>query len=177
MDNGSIYTKNLISFLSDEKINFKNFKFEKINLDSINEFDSFILSGRRSNNKKMNYLNSRIIKYAINENKPLLGICYGAEMIALTVGGTIKKMELPQKGNNIVHVTKINPLCSNQIEVFESHNYEISSLANSITVVASSESCKNEVIQVRNSNIFGTQFHPEMSKHGKNLIEKFSSLD
>jgi len=177
VDNGSVYTKNLIEFLSKQKIKFTNLGFEKVNLDSLDRFDSFILSGRRSNNKKMNSLNSKIIKHAISKGKPLLGICYGAEMLALTVGGTIKKMKGLQKGQNIVRIFKNNPLCDKQLEVFESHSYEISSFTDSVSVLASSDTCKNEIIQVNNSNIFGTQFHPEMSQDGRKLIEKFCILD
>ena len=99
MDNGSIFTKNLINFL--EK---KNFLFEKqipetLNLDEIEKYDSFILSGRRFNSKKTNEINSKIVKYCIKNNKKLLGICYGAEILALTLGGTIKKNPCKSKRN------------------------------------------------------------------------------
>ena len=62
VDNGSVYTKNLIDFLSEKKIKFTNIKHNQVNLSKIKEFNSFILSGRRQNNKEMNELNSLILE-------------------------------------------------------------------------------------------------------------------
>ena len=42
--------------------------------------------------------------------------------------------------------------------------------------IGESKNCKYEIIQHQNKPIFGTQFHPEMSLDGNNLIEKFCSL-
>jgi GMP synthase (glutamine-hydrolysing) len=91
VDNGSVYTKNLTDFLTDKKINFIYKKHDDVTVNEIKNFNSFILSGRRKNNQEMNALNSKIIQHAISEQKNLLGICYGAEILALTIGGTIKK--------------------------------------------------------------------------------------
>ncbi|NIR87371.1 glutamine amidotransferase, partial [Candidatus Bathyarchaeota archaeon] len=77
VDNGSIYTKNLLEFLSQLDIQYVSKSYDGINLDNLDEYSSFILSGRRQNNKKMNSTNSQIIKLAISKKKPLLGICYG----------------------------------------------------------------------------------------------------
>lgn len=124
----------------------------------------------------MNIKNSKIIKFAISHNKPLLGICYGAEILALAVGGTIKKMNSIQKGQNEVSIHKENPLCSKKMMVFESHSYEIASISDELFLIGSSNTCKNEIIGYKNSNIFGVQFHPEMNSDGKNMIEKFCAL-
>jgi len=68
VDNGSIYTKNLVNFLSEKKIKFISQKFDEVNLSDMQQFNSFILSGRRKNDRKINAVNSKIIKYAISEN-------------------------------------------------------------------------------------------------------------
>lgn len=175
MDNGSIYTKNLINFLSENKITHKNLKHNQVKLSKISDFSSFILSGRKENDKEMNAINSKIIKHAVSEKKNLLGICYGAEILAITLGGTIKK-NIAQKGKQVISVHRENPLCRGKINVFESHNYEISRLDNKTFGVASSNSCKFEMIQHMDLNIFGTQFHPEMSTDGKSLLLAFISL-
>lgn len=176
VDNGSVYTKNLTDFLTDKKINFIYKKHDNITLNEIKNFNSFILSGRRKNNKEMNALNSKIIQHAISEQKNLLGICYGAEILALTIGGTIKKKNILEKGNQEISILKQNPLCSGTITVFESHNYEISRMSNSLINLANSKNCLYEMIQLDNQNIFGTQFHPEMSHDGQAIIEAFVSL-
>jgi GMP synthase (glutamine-hydrolysing) len=176
VDNGSVYTKNLTDFLTDKKINFIYKKHDDVTVNEIKNFNSFILSGRRKNNQEMNALNSKIIQHAISEQKNLLGICYGAEILALTIGGTIKKKNILEKGDQEISIIKQNPLCSGTITVFESHNYEISRMSNSLINLANSKNCLYEMIQLDNQNIFGTQFHPEMSHDGQAIIEAFVSL-
>ncbi len=176
VDNGSIFTKNIAKFLSEKKLEFTILPFDKIKPSEITAFESFVLSGRQQNNKEMNALNSKIVNHAISGKKPLLGICYGAEILALTVGGTIRKMGSTQKGSCTVKVTSENPLCRGIINVYQSHSFEISHLGKSLVQLASSESCKYEIVQHQNSEIFGTQFHPEMTEDGLSLIDRFVSL-
>ena len=176
MDNGSIYTKNLIDFLSEKKIEFINQKFDEVDLSELQKFYSFILSGRKKNDKGMNAMNSKIIKYAVSEKKPLLGICYGAEILAITLGGTIKKSVNPVRGDETVVIEGENEICNGELGVTESHKYEISQLGTELHNLASSKSCKCEIVKHKSLNIFGTQFHPEMSTDGQNMIESFLSL-
>ena len=116
-----------------------------------------------------------MISYAVFclKKKPLLGICYGAEILALTLGGTLKKMDKVHKGIEEIKIVKTNPLCSDRMKVFESHSYMISRIDKLFDKIAESNVCKFEIIQHRDSYIFGTQFHPEMSGDGKILLEKF----
>ena len=176
MDNGSIYTKNLINFLSENKTEFISKKFDEVNLSDIQQFDSFILSGRRKNDRRINAVNSKILKYAVSEKKSLLGICYGAEILAITLGGTIKKSDKHVKGEETVVVENKNEICDGEMGVTESHKYEISQLGSEIHNLASSKSCKYEIVKHNSLNIFGTQFHPEMSNDGQTMIEAFLSL-
>ncbi|MEO9309167.1 MAG: gamma-glutamyl-gamma-aminobutyrate hydrolase family protein [Nitrososphaera sp.] len=175
VDNGSVFTKNITDFLT-HKTEFVVEPFDKIRPTEIVRFDSFILSGRRQNNQQMNAINSKIIKHAISEEKPLLGICYGAEILALATGGTIRKMNSAQKGESTVTVTEKNPLCSGVINVYQSHSFEISQLG-LLVPLAYSVSCKYEMVRYKDTMIFGTQFHPEMTQDGLALIERFISLD
>jgi GMP synthase (glutamine-hydrolysing) len=124
----------------------------------------------------MNIINSKLVKHSLEKEKPLLGICYGAEILALTLGGTIKKMTSPRNGLYDVNIIKDNPLCSGKIKGFESHSYMVSKLDSPFTQIATSDDCKFEIFQYGNKNIFGTQFHPEMSTDGKLLLKKFNSI-
>ena len=176
VDNGSVFTKNIIDFLSSLNLDHVVLPFDKVNLDHIAKFDSFILSGRRHNDQAMNALNSKIIHHSISEKKPLLGICYGAEILALSVGGTIRRMPSLQKGQDTVQVMQKNPICDGVIRVYQSHSFEVSRLGESLIQLGKSNACKYEIIQYENSNIFGTQFHPEMTSDGLSLIEKFVNI-
>ena len=176
MDNGSIYTKNLTDFLNEKNIFFEKQTPQFLDLVSLGNYDSIILSGRRKNEKKINEINSKIIIYSIKNNIKLLGICYGAEILALTLGGTIRKISSLQKGNEIIKISKKNSIANDSLDVFESHWFEISKLPSVLVPLADSKNCKYEIIQYEKKQIFGTQFHPEMTPDGHELIEKFCSL-
>jgi len=176
VDNGSIYTQNLVDFLKEKKILFEKITPNEFELKLLENYDSFILSGRRKNEKKINQINSKIIIHSIKNNKKLLGICYGAEILSLTLGGTIRKLKSPQNGLEEVSILKNNILTNKKIKVFESHGFEISKLPNLLIPIASSKNCKYEIIQYDGKFIFGTQFHPEMTMNGKDLIHKFCFL-
>ena len=174
VDNGSVFTKDIANTLSDSNVKFEQMTFDEINSEEIGKFDSYILSGRRQNDPKMNAKNSKIVLHAVNEKKKLLGICYGAEILALALGGTIRKSSVIRGEQEII--SNENSLCVGKKIVFESHSYEISKLGNSLDCIAESETCKNEIIKHKDLSIYGTQFHPEMTKDGQTMIEKFTKL-
>jgi GMP synthase (glutamine-hydrolysing) len=176
VDNGSIYTPILEKFLEKKNIFFKKFIPDELELKLLEKYDSFILSGRRRNEKKINQVNSKIIQHCIQNDKKLLGICYGAEILSLTLGGTIRKLEIAQKGLEEISILQNNSLVNKKIKVFESHGYEIAKLPDSLIPIAMSKNCKFEIIQYGGKFIFGTQFHPEMTLNGKDLIHRFCLL-
>ena len=176
LDNGSVFTQNLLDLLYTKRADFEIRAPGKLEISQLDRFDSFILSGRRKNDQKMNALNSKTVAHAASYDKPLLGICYGAEILALALGCTIRPMGAPRRGMETVKITDSNPLCTGTISVFESHSFEIAKLGDSMASIGRSAACKNELIHARNSRIFGTQFHPEMSGDGCRLVEKFLRL-
>lgn len=176
VDNGSIYTKNLTDFLDKKNISFEKQTPHVLDLQSLQNYDSIILSGRRKNEKKINEINSKIVNFSVKNDVKLLGICYGAEILALTLGGTIRKTQSIQKGNELIKISKDNPISNDTMNAFESHGFEISQLPDTLIQLAESDNCKYEIIQHESKPIFGTQFHPEMSPDGHELIEKFHLL-
>ena len=155
---------------------FEHHVFSNISKINLDNYSSIILSGRRKNDTLMNATNSKLILHSLDKDKPLLGICYGAEILALTLGGTIKKMKSPRHGLHKVQVMTTNSLCNGKIDAFESHSYAVSTLGSSFTQLASSDDCKFEIFRYGNKNIFGTQFHPEMSVDGRLLLKQFSNI-
>src|SRR5207247_6356413 len=98
-------------------------------------YEKVILSGRRLYSKDTNVVNSRIIKRCFEDNIPVLGICYGAEILALTLGGTLRRMDNPVHETVPLTVLKSTPLMSgtttsalNMMSVFESHRYCVAML-------------------------------------------------
>ena len=76
VDNGSIYTKQLTDFLLEKNILFEKQSPHLFNLDSLSNYNSFMLSGRRKNEKKINESNSKIITYCIKNNIKLFKISH-----------------------------------------------------------------------------------------------------
>ena len=148
-----------------------------IDMDSLDRYTGVILSGRVSNSKKINEVNSKIILHCVKNDVKLLGICYGAEILALTLGGTIRRRDTPVRRLDTVRTLKKSPICtSDMINVFQSHRYEISTLPDALLCIGTSSSCRYEIIRHKERSIFGTQFHPEMSQDGHQLITRFTSL-
>lgn len=175
VDNGSPYVKDITLCL--EKMgqahDLKKYDEEFL----LSSYQKVILSGRQKNKKEINSMNSKIIRNCFDNETPLLGICYGAEIIALTFGGSIHRTGLVH-GFNRINIEKPTKLLEKvHCNVYESHSYAISHLPENFICVASSSSSKHEIICHNSKRIFGTQFHPEKSGEcGTELIRNFISL-
>lgn len=176
VDNGSIYTENLVYVLEEHGVEFERLAPHDLSPNRFGDFDAAILSGRKRNERRTNEINSGVIRHAIGSGAKLLGICYGAEILALTLGGTIRRTDRLHKGEETVRITAENPISEGVMSVFESHRYEISKLPETLTPVAVSSGGRYEIIRHLNKNVFGTQFHPEMSTDGHDLIRRFCRL-
>jgi GMP synthase (glutamine-hydrolysing) len=175
VDNGSPYVKDITSCLDNLRQVYDLKKYDEEFL--LSNYERVILSGRRRNKKEINSTNSQIIKTCYANETPLLGICYGAEIIALTFGGSLHRTDLVQ-GFRRINVEKQTKLLEKiHCDVYESHSYAISHLPENFICVASSDTSKHEIICHNSKKIFGTQFHPEKSGEcGTELIRNFVSL-
>jgi GMP synthase (glutamine-hydrolysing) len=175
VDNGSPYVKDIILCL--HKIGGSHTIKKYDEEFSLTRYVRVILSGRQKNEKQINAVNSKIIRTCFNNETPLLGICYGAEIIALTFGGSINKSGYVQGLNEIKIEKPISLLKEQYCIVYESHSYVVSHLPENFVCVASSASSKHELFCHNYKKIFGTQFHPEKSGEcGIDLIRNFVNL-
>jgi GMP synthase (glutamine-hydrolysing) len=150
-------------------------RFSEVSHEDLSQCDKVILSGRRKFSKEINAVNSSIIRYCHYSDKPLLGICYGAEIIALTLGGSIRRMQAHIQGLTEVSLSSQNPLTEGKksISVYESHRYCIAKLPLNFKPLASSKYCEYELFS-NNSKMYGTQFHPEKSGgDGLTILKNF----
>ncbi len=162
VDNGSLYIKELSSAINVEHEVRKPYEVKEL------EYGAVILSGRTKNDNITNIENIKIVRHCNDNSIPLLGICYGAEILALALGGTIRRLEKRIEGYHEVIISK-NPLIDKEkITVFKSHKYVISKLPEGFRSIGYSNNSNNEII-IRD-NIIGLQFHPEMSNDGKELL-------
>jgi len=177
VDNSSSYFNNLVRCLN--QINAKHEIRKHSDLDGrdVNNYDGIILSGRTDNLKSMNVANMRLINLAYENDKPLLGICYGAEITALALNGSLRRLNDRIIGDNTINVNKNNSLTDKKtLNVFESHGYYIAHLPQEFEGIADSSNCSYEIAAHSKRQIFGTQFHPEMSKDGLEILSNFVKL-
>jgi GMP synthase (glutamine-hydrolysing) len=112
---------------------------------------------------------------------PTLGVCYGAQLIASTLGGTVVGSQIREYGRAILqHIDQknvlfqdINPLTQNQ--VWMSHGDTISALPPQATGIASTDTVQYAAYQLHGLSVFGVQFHPEVthSLMGMQLLKNF----
>ena len=125
----------------------------------------------------MNVANMRLVNLAYENDKPLLGICYGAEITALAFNGSLRRLNDRIIGDHTINVKKNNSLTDKKtLSVFESHGYYIAHLPQEFEGIADSTSCNYEIVAHSKRQIFGTQFHPEMSKDGLEILSNFVKL-
>jgi GMP synthase (glutamine-hydrolysing) len=113
-----------------------------------------------------------------NTTIPVLGICFGHQLIGLTFGAFASRMREDRDWQTI----EVYENCSlfdklpTEFEMMEDH-CETISIPPGFQLVASSDACVNEAMQHLSMPIFGVQFHPEVSGNlGSVVIENFIKL-
>lgn len=109
---------------------------------------------------------------------PVLGICYGAQLIARLLGGKVEHAETSEYGKREFTFVKDSPLSEGipQTSVcWMSHTDRVSALPAGFEVLARTQSCPYTVFGEQNKKIYGVQFHPEVvhSEYGNRLLENF----
>ena len=109
---------------------------------------------------------------------PVLGICYGTQLLAYSLGGKVKHCEVSEYGQTPMKVDPTALMFSgmdeNQIGLM-SHTDRIETLPEGFRSVASTEHCPNAAIENREKNFYGVQFHPEVEStpNGTAFLRKF----
>ncbi len=115
---------------------------------------------------------------------PILGICYGMQLIAKEYGGTVVKSAKKEFGHSFFKINKKIDLfngCGNDLKncsVWMSHADKVDKLPRGFTAIGSSTNSKIAAIYSRKMKIFGLQFHPEVThtKIGKKIIDNFTKI-
>lgn len=116
---------------------------------------------------------------AFRHKMPLLGVCYGAQLLAHTSGGEVKPSSIREYGRaKLSSVHTGNPLLKDMdlnTQVWMSHGDTIMSTPDNFQVIASTETVQVAAFQVTGEQTYGIQFHPEVthSLQGKTLLKNF----
>ena len=109
---------------------------------------------------------------------PVLGICYGHQLIAYMEGGLVKPSEKREYGITYVTITKpigILEGLNAKEKVWMSHGDAVYTLPEDYEILASTENCPVAAFQHKNKPIFGVQWHPEVihTEKGLNILRSF----
>lgn len=109
---------------------------------------------------------------------PILGICYGMQLIAKELGGRVHHASKREFGRAPIHILGNSTLFTNipsRIDVWMSHGDQVESVPSSFIGIAESETCPFVAMEDRERRIYGVQFHPEVfhSQFGKEVLENF----
>ncbi|MDE6411423.1 MAG: glutamine-hydrolyzing GMP synthase [Clostridia bacterium] len=109
---------------------------------------------------------------------PVLGICYGAQLISHTLGGKVEHAEKGEYGKREFSFVKASPLSEGIPETsvcWMSHTDLISQVPEGFEVLASTPTCPVTLFGNEDKRIYGVQFHPEVvhSEYGNDLLKNF----
>jgi GMP synthase (glutamine-hydrolysing) len=118
-------------------------------------------------------------KAVFNLGVPLLGVCFGLQLLGHFLGGKVEKGEKREYGKGTLKVTdSFCPLFANlpeKLQVWNSHGDKLTKLPKGFKSVAVTENSQFAAIEDRARKMFGLQFHPEVAHtpRGKEIIANF----
>lgn len=110
---------------------------------------------------------------------PVLGICYGAQLMAHDAGGTVAPAGTREYGRahlqNIARSDELMQGIANGAQVWMSHGDTITALPQGFSVVASTKEVPNAAYRIAGEPTWGVQFHPEVfhTEDGPALLQNF----
>ncbi len=113
------------------------------------------------------------------EKIPVLGVCYGAQLIAHQHGGEVLPSHMREYGRarltTVDHHNELLKEISLDTQVWMSHADTIASVPAAFEVIASTPSVAVAAYKVKDKQVYGIQFHPEVTHttEGKNLLRNF----
>lgn len=176
LDFGSQFTQLIARRLREMNVYCEIHPFNKIPELTPN-VKGVILSGSPHSVRQENPLNPNLEN--IKGKLPLLGICYGAQLLAHFYGGEVGKSNSREYGRaNLSFVEDNNPLfksISNESQVWMSHADTILKVPENYNIIASTHDVKVAGFAINNEQTWGIQFHPEVfhSTEGATLLQNF----
>ena len=147
--------------------------------DEVPELDGvegFILSGGPESSNIAG--NPTIHQDIFNTKKPILGICYGMQVLSFQEGGKViseGKKEFGHAELNVMSESNIFENIHTTIDVWMSHGDKVDSLPQGYEITASSSNSPIAAFQNQEKKYYGLQFHPEVThtEYGIEIIKNF----
>ena len=109
---------------------------------------------------------------------PILGICYGMQLICRALGSRVQPGESREFGRTPCHLAGDDPLLSGlppDTVVWMSHGDQVEGLTEHFTVLAKTDTCPAAAVKLHERPVYGLQFHPEVThtEFGGELLANF----
>lgn len=109
---------------------------------------------------------------------PVLGICYGAQLMAQFMRGRVAKARAREYGKTILNIKSLKSLfkgCKKKEIVWMSHGDKILKLPKGFFIIASTKNAPIAAMENRKKKLYGVQFHPEVvhTPQGKKILKNF----
>lgn len=109
---------------------------------------------------------------------PILGICYGAQLMAYSLGGGMEKAKEREYGGRNLELVAQDALLESvaqSSQCWMSHTYQVSSLPEGFVLLAKTKTCPFAAFGNEQKQLYGLQFHPEVqhSEFGNKILENF----
>ena len=109
---------------------------------------------------------------------PVLGICYGIQLMGRLLGGTVARGERREYGNGTLRIQRPGRLFAKlprQLTVWNSHGDKLTALPPGFVAIGTTENSPFAAIEDRRRSFFGIQFHPEVShsERGVDVLRNF----
>ncbi|MDB3938695.1 glutamine-hydrolyzing GMP synthase [Candidatus Pelagibacter sp.] len=183
IDFGSQFTQLIARRIRELGVFSEIISHKKIKLKDIDQtVKGIILSGGPLNVYQINKYS--FDKKIINLNIPILGICFGHQILSKLNGGRVKQSKHREFGLANIYKKNESPLTKNFFnkqkskKVWMSHADQVSKLPKNFKVIASSTNSKFAIVENKLKKFYGIQFHPEVThtENGKKLISNFIFL-
>ena len=180
IDFGSQFTQLIARRIRELGVFSEIISHKKIHHKNINpSVKGLILSGGPLNVYQLNKYS--FDKKIVNSGIPVLGICFGHQIISKINGGIVKKSKHREFGLATIYKKKESLLTKNLfkdkklIKVWMSHADQVSKLPKNFNMIASSKNSKFAIVENKLKKLYGVQFHPEVThtENGKKLLSNF----
>lgn len=109
---------------------------------------------------------------------PILGICYGMQLIAQQMGGQAGASQLKEYGRAYVNIVGNDPLfagVASPLPVWMSHGVVVETAPPGFTITAQTDNCPIAAMSNPGKKLFGVQFHPEVrhTEQGDDILRNF----
>jgi GMP synthase (glutamine-hydrolysing) len=110
---------------------------------------------------------------------PVLGICYGMQLVARNLGGELVRLDRAEYGPATLRVmAAASPLFTDvpvESRVWMSHGDSVTRLPDGFSALAATSRCAVAAMGDAGRRIYGVQFHPEVvhTEHGRTILENF----